>query len=55
VPGPHGGTLRVLGLCAYCEAPTADSCRLCGRAVCAEHTVEGEMMCIDCARGEEIE
>lgn len=51
MPGPHGGTLRVEGLCAYCEAPTRVTCRLCGRAACADHVVEGEEVCMTCGGG----
>lgn len=51
MPGPHGGTLTTFGLCAYCEAPTYVTCRLCGRAMCMEHAVEGEPVCMDCGRG----
>lgn len=51
----HGGTLSVLGLCAYCEAPTSMTCRLCGRAMCEDHAVEGGTICIDCAAGRRME
>lgn len=46
MPGPHGGTLRLMGLCAYCEAPTESSCRLCGTSACAEHLDGG--VCLGC-------
>lgn len=51
MPGPHGGTLNVVGLCAYCETPTLVTCRLCGRAACPDHVSEDEMLCLDCRRG----
>lgn len=49
MPGPHGGTLDVVGLCTCCEAPTRDSCRLCGCAVCDAHRVPGRAVCLGCA------
>ncbi|MHB8605335.1 MAG: hypothetical protein ACYDCK_08760 [Thermoplasmatota archaeon] len=48
MPGPHGGTVSVLGPCSYCETPTRDTCRLCGRAICPDHAVEGELVCLAC-------
>ncbi|MFA5862505.1 MAG: hypothetical protein WDA16_12505 [Candidatus Thermoplasmatota archaeon] len=51
MPGPHGGTLNVVGLCAYCDAPTRDTCRLCGTAMCPDHAIEGELVCVGCSRG----
>lgn len=52
MPGPHGGTLGVVGLCAYCETPTTASCRLCGRAACPDHVIEGEHLCVGCGQGQ---
>jgi hypothetical protein len=51
MPGPHGGNLTVLGLCAYCDAPTSESCSLCGRAICPDHAADDEPLCVDCAGG----
>lgn len=48
MPGPHGGILRTLGDCAYCERRTEASCRVCGRAICPDHAIEGELVCLDC-------
>lgn len=48
MPGPHGGVLSAPGLCAYCDAPTLASCRLCGRAICGRHESPGGQTCLDC-------
>lgn len=48
MPGPHGGILKTAGVCAYCEAPTEEACTVCGRTICRDHAVEGEMVCVEC-------
>lgn len=55
MPGPHGGSLDVLGLCTYCEVPTNVTCRLCGGAVCPDHRVEGTQLCVGCAGGRRVD
>jgi len=55
LPGPHGGQLNVIGLCSYCETPTQATCRLCGRSVGPDHTLEEELLCLDCARGRSLD
>lgn len=49
MPGPHGGTVSVAGLCAYCEMPTGTTCRLCGGAMCPDHALEEADVCIGCS------
>ena len=51
MPGLHGGTLAQIGPCAYCETRTDVSCRLCGRAICPQHEVEDEQVCLGCLTG----
>lgn len=53
MPGPHGGALKIPGLCSFCETPTRIVCRLCGRGICADHATEDEDVCIECGNRNE--